>query len=89
MRFENLLWCYTFSWIAAYRALAEQTIAGCDLIEATLRPVPMLTPLPAPVPVAPRRSTSRIAAAPSGNIVPFPLHRARRPSRRQFAEPRR
>ena len=41
MHVENFLWSYTLSWLAAYRAMAEQAIAGCDLIETMLRPQPV------------------------------------------------
>ena len=76
MRFDNLMWYYTLPWIAAYRAMAEQTIAACEIIEATLRPVsrPVLVPNPVP-----RRAAGTAAA--SGTVVPFPIHRVRRPQR--------
>ena len=73
MRFDNLLWCYALPWILAYRAMAEQTIAGCEFIEATLRPMP--------IPV-PHRASVVIAASSGGTVVPFPMHRVRRPHRR-------
>ncbi|HEY0526880.1 MAG TPA: hypothetical protein VGD08_26035 [Stellaceae bacterium] len=76
MRFDNLLWCYTLPWIATYRAMAEQTIAACEVFEATFRPMSM--PMPVPIPV-PRRASGAVAA--SGTVVPFPMHRVRRPQR--------
>src|SRR3569833_1825260 len=77
MRFDNLLWCYALPWIATYRAMAEQTIAGCEFIETMFRPLP----IPVPVPVAvPRRASVTVVA--SGTVVPFPMHRVRRPGRR-------
>jgi hypothetical protein len=78
MRFDNLMWCYTLPWIAAYRAMAEQTIAACEIFEATLRPVSMPVLVPNPVP----RRTSAGTLAASGTVVPFPMHRVRRPGRR-------
>jgi hypothetical protein len=74
MRFDNLMWCYALPWIAAYRAMAEQAIAGCDFIEAALRPMPMLVPVP-------QRASVAVTVA-SGTVVPFPMHRVRRPHRR-------